>query len=367
MLQSLRGKLFIVLGALLATGLAVAAAAPGKTDAGKPGSPQRAAAAARAATAPDPFPDPAWVKSATRPTAASQPAKPPVTGVDHVVIISIDGCRPDVLLRNDTKNIKALFNGGTYTFWARTTPNSITLPSHVSMLTGVNPRKHGVEWNRDMPFYKPMYPNYPTAFYYAKRYGYTTGMAAGKSKFDALTVPGTIDYESVPEKAAAKDPDVALAGAKMIAAHKPNLVFVHLPGNDSAGHRYGWGSPEQSKAVVEADEAVGHIVDAVREAGLAERTVLIITADHGGAGKSHGPDDARCRHIPWIASGPGVRKGVDLTGDAELEVRTEDTFATACWLLGIPLDTKRIDGRPVVAAFQTPQAGPELLKPQAGK
>ena len=58
-----------------------------------------------------------------------------------------------------------------------------------------------------------------------------------------------------------------------------------------------------------------------------------------------------------------MRKGLDLTSDADLEIRTEDTFATACWLLGIPLDLKRIDGRPVRSAFFKPDPDAELLQP----
>jgi arylsulfatase A-like enzyme len=309
------------------------------------------------------FADPAWVKAASRPTPASKPSSRPVEAIDHVVIISIDGCRPDILLRNNTPNIHALLPQSAFTFWARTTPNSITLPSHVSMLTGVNPRKHGIEWNRDLPLYQPVYPNFPTVFYYAKRYGYTTGMAAGKSKFEALTVAGTLDHESVPKKATGADTDVTEAASEIIKDHKPNLMFVHLPGNDNAGHKYGWGSKEQDKAIENADQAVGQVLKAVKEAGLAEHTVFIITADHGGSGKTHGPDDYRSRHIPWICYGPGVRKALDLTTDGDLEVRTEDTFATACWLLGIPLDLKRIDGRPVKAAFFKPSADEELLQP----
>src|SRR4051794_11579999 len=163
-MQRLRRVLLGVCGMGLIAG--IAAAAP-RATATNPGTAKPAATA-------DPFPDPAWVKAATRPTPASRPASRPVANVDHVVIISIDGCRPDVLLRNDTKNVRALYTGGAYTFWAKTTAVSITLPSHVSMLTGVNPRKHGIEWNRDMPFFKELYPNVPTIFYYAKRYGYTT-------------------------------------------------------------------------------------------------------------------------------------------------------------------------------------------------
>lgn len=356
MLRVVRCLLIGVAAVGLATALAVGAADL-EPSATKPA----------AKPADDPFAPPAWVKAATRPHPASRPSPRPVPKVDHVVIISIDGLRPDLLLRNDTPNLRRMYRAGAYTFWAKTTPNSITLPSHTSMLTGVNPRKHGIEWNRDLPLSRPIYPTVPTIFFWAKRYGYTTGMAAGKSKFDFLTADGTLDYESVPAKTG-KDTDVARAAGKIIIAHDPDVMFVHLPGVDTAGHKDGWGSPQQCEAIEEADRAVGRVLDAVDEAGTAGRTAVIVSADHGGAGKSHGPDDARSRHIPWICYAPGVRKGLDLTTDADLEVRTEDTFATACWLLGIPLE-KRVDGKPVAAAFKLAEAV-ELLKdaaPATGK
>lgn len=320
------------------------------------------AADAKPAARPEPPASaPAWVKESARGIKPTEPGDRPIGAVDHVVVISIDGARPDLLLRGDAPNLRKLYRKGAFSFWARTTPNAITLPSHTSMLTGVNPRKHGIEWNRDLPLSEPVYPGAPTAFYHAKRHGYRTGMAAGKSKFDFLMVPGTLDAEWVPEKTV-KDTDVADAAAKIILADKPDLMFVHLAGVDTAGHAFGWGSEKQMQALANADEAVGQVIAAVEEAGLGGRTVYIVSADHGGAGRNHGPDDARSRHIPWIASGPGVKQGRDLTTDAELEVNTEDTFATALWLLGIPLDPK-IDGKPVKAAFDVPADPPaELLK-----
>jgi hypothetical protein len=83
-------------------------------------------------------------------------------------------------------------------------------------------------------------------------------------------------------------------------------------------------------------------------------TAIILSADHGGAGRTHGADDARSRHIPWILSGPGIRKNFDLTALPELEVNTYDTFATACYLLNIPVKTK-IDGKPIVEAIEDRQ------------
>src|SRR5258708_26304566 len=85
------------------------------------------------------------------------PATAPTTAPARVLIVSIDGCRPDMLLRANTPNVHQLMKEGAFSFWARTTPLAITLPSHTSMLTGVIPRNHGVEWNKDLPLSHPVY------------------------------------------------------------------------------------------------------------------------------------------------------------------------------------------------------------------
>jgi arylsulfatase A-like enzyme len=263
----------------------------------------------------------------------------------------VDGLRPDMMLRCRTPNMRELFENGTYSFWARTTPHAITLPSHVSMLTGVIPRKHEVEWNKDLPLSTPVYPKFPTLFEVAKKAGLTTAMAAGKMKFDTLASPGTIDWKWVPCTEKAEDPDVARQAAMILREHKPQVMFVHLPGVDNVGHKKGWGSKEQEKAVDQADRAVGLVLGAAYEAGTLDETAVILTSDHGGAGLTHLPDDARARHIPWIASGPGIRRGVDLTQYPNLTINTEDTFATACSLLSIP-PGRDIDGKPIAEILE---------------
>jgi arylsulfatase A-like enzyme len=293
---------------------------------------------------------------------ATQPATRPAARAGRVLIISVDGLRPDMLLRCRTPNMRELFENGTYSFWARTTPHAITLPSHVSMLTGVIPRKHEVEWNKDLPLSTPVYPKFPTLFALAKEAGLTTAMAAGKMKFDTLACPGTLDWKWVPDTEKAEDPDVARHAAAIIRQHRPRVMFVHLPGVDNVGHKKGWGSREQERAVEYADKAVGLVLAALDEADVLGQTVVILTADHGGAGLTHLPDDPRARHIPWIASGPGIRRGVDLTIYPALTINTEDTFATACWLLGIPLG-RELDGKPVAEILE--DRG-ELLREVAG-
>src|SRR3954470_7464473 len=86
----------------------------------------------------------------------------PVPQVKHALIISIDGLRPDLMLRAKAPRMQSLLDRGSYSMWAKTTAASITLPSHISMLTGVTPEAHGIHWNEDLPLREPVYPSFPT-------------------------------------------------------------------------------------------------------------------------------------------------------------------------------------------------------------
>ncbi|MGH7179384.1 MAG: ectonucleotide pyrophosphatase/phosphodiesterase [Tepidisphaeraceae bacterium] len=268
---------------------------------------------------------------------SAAPTSQPAAKISRVIIISIDGGRPDLLLRGDTPRIHSLFENGSYTFWARTTPGAVTLPAHVSMLTGVAPEVHGIMWNAELPLSEAVYPNAPTLFELAKRAGHSTAMIATKAKFRVLAKPATIDWVFVPATGESDDEQAAASAKKVIREHRPDVMFVHLGAVDIVGHAKGWGSPEQMQAVAATDRNVGAILDALSEQNLSDTTLVIVTADHGGAGRTHGPEDARSRTIPWIAFGPGVRRGFDLTRlGGDFNVETYDTFATACGVLGIP-------------------------------
>lgn len=273
----------------------------------------------------------------------------PVPAIEHAVIISIDGLRPDVLLRADAPNLRQLMKHGSFTMWARTVAESITLPSHTSMLTGVTPQRHGVTWNGDLPAGKKLFPQVPTIFEVAKAGGLSTAIATGKTKFEALARPGSVDWESIQ---AVKDDAVGAAAVELLREHQPDLLVVHFPGADVAGHSIGWGTPEQVTAVEKIDVQVGNIMRTLDELSLRPSTVVLVSADHGGAGRSHGPNDVRARHIPWIISGPGIRENYDLTRNPLLSVQTEDTFATISYLLGLPLEAG-LDGKPVADILET--------------
>ena len=281
----------------------------------------------------------------------------------HVFIISIDGGKPAVIQQSDMPVLNKLVAEGAHTWTATTIYPSITLPSHTSMLTGVRPAKHKILWNDWEP--ENGVVGVPTVFSVAKQAGFSTAMFVGKEKFRTLIISNSVDKfdyndtesgdvtktmagESKPEKEGVVLADVvARDAAKYITAKKPGLCFIHFSDPDAVGHVFGWGSPEQIKSFAAVDAALGVVLKAIREAGIADDSVLIITADHGGHGRTHGfniPDDMQ---IPWIVWGKGVKKDFEITDP----VNTCDTAATALWLLNAPCP-QTLDGKPVASAFE---------------
>jgi arylsulfatase A-like enzyme len=281
---------------------------------------------------------------------------------DHVFIISIDGGKPAVLAQSEMPILKRLAAEGASTWSAKTIFPSLTLPSHTSMLTGVEPGKHHILWNTWKPSKGVV--RVPTVFAEAKKAGLSTAMFVGKEKFRHLAQPGTVDGfefgpavpgQATPCASASTAPWrpstvgarlVSQQAARYIKAKIPNLCFIHFTDADDTGHRYGWGSPRQRRALGEVDAALETVIKAIDEAGIANRSVLIITADHGGHGRTHGSRRPEDMNIPWIAWGEGVRKGWPIPS----LVTTCDTTATALWLLDVPA-SGALDGKPVVDAF----------------
>lgn len=271
----------------------------------------------------------------------------------RVLIVSVDGLRPDLALRANCPTLRSLMMRGSFTFWAQTTPAGKTLPSHTSMLTGREIEDHGISWNTKPPEgINYLYAKTPTIFALAKKAHISTAMIAGKEKFIPLAEPGTIDHAFVAE-GTLRDKDTTGEAIRIIKEAAPRLIFLHLPDTDSTGHSRGWGTPQQIATIENADQCIGRVLDALQTRGVLGETLVIVTADHGGWMKNHNGHDTRGSTIPWIACGPGVNANFDLTLVDNLQIRIEDTFATACAFAGIPLP-EECDGKPVTAIFTAP-------------
>lgn len=283
--------------------------------------------------------------------AADDPVAPPQKRTNHVVIISVDGLRPDAIEKFGARTMLRLMREGSYTLTAQTILPSKTLPSHTSMLTGVDADKHGITWNTE-EMDEHGHVDVPTVFGLAREQGFRTAAFFSKTKFHHLEAPNSLDYVRSPRGGFLTGRFTAERTTQYVedylesSAESPNLLFVHIGEPDFAGHMYGWMSRIYGEAVRQADNAIAEVIDEANDRFGGGNYTLIVTADHGGHGKDHGSSDPRDTTIPWIVWGKGVQPGAALPAG----IRTMDTAATALWMLGVVTPTDWV-GRPVSAAF----------------
>lgn len=231
----------------------------------------------------------------------------------HVILFLLDGCRPDALGPDTSPVIWGLRANGASCLTSRTVMPSITLPCHTALFYSLPPSRHGVTTNDWVPF--SLAPSLTEVINDA---GYGTTAFYTWEQLRDLAAPGTLDmafYRRYNENGMAL---VAQATATTIRTAKPTFTFVYLEATDAVGHRFGWMSPQYLAAVTECDAAVGEVLRAVDEAGLRERTAVVVMADHGGHEYSHGTEMPEDMTIPVIFSGAGVRQGHVLEGPVSI-------------------------------------------------
>lgn len=252
---------------------------------------------------------------------------------NHVVLISIDGLMPKVLLNTNTPKLNSQWKRGSYSFNAKTIVPSLTLPSHISMLTGVTFERHQVYWND----YEPSkFIPVKTIFEIAKEYDLKTSAFVSKEKFKHFNRNKTPDIFFYP----GYDYKKVLNGAEeSIIKEKPNFSFVHLAEVDGMGHTFGWESGAQKSMIEEMDPYIGKFVDKILKE--IDDSIIIITSDHGGHLLFHGSDSKEDTTIPWIVRGNKIKSNYEIKEN----IITYDTTATSLWLLGVKIDN--IDGKPI--------------------
>jgi hypothetical protein len=256
------------------------------------------------------------------------PIEPAPTYPERVIILSIDGLRPDIIDDLRAPRLARLIREGAVARRAETIPQSDTLPSHASMLSGFGAKAHGLWWNSFDE--SKGYIHVPTIFSIARANDRSSAMFVGKPKLRHIAKPGTVDHY---ERSSYLCGGVARKAAAYFIAKQPDLLFVHFSNPYDAGHAKGWMSPEYEEAVRQSDRCLERFLATVDDSPLGASTLLIVTADHGGHHRKHsGGKSPLEREIPWIVRGPGIRPGAAL----ETPVRTFDTAATALAALRLP-------------------------------
>ncbi|MBI3682766.1 MAG: alkaline phosphatase [Acidobacteria bacterium] len=271
---------------------------------------------------------------------------------DHVIVIGADGLGAEGLRKAKAPNLRELMARGAWTLHARGVFPTISSPNWASMIMGATPAQHGIasnEWQPDKPDISPvctgMASIFPTIFGTLRQQRPSSRIAIFHDweDFARLVESKAADVvRHVKGSAAAADAAIAYWRER-----KPLLLFLHLDDVDHAGHDHGWLGFEYMAAVGLIDAQVGKVNAAVRQAGLLERTAILLSADHGGAGTRHGGTTLGELEIPWILAGPGIVKGKEIL----TPVNTYDTAATLAMLLKVRPPACWI-GRPVEEAFE---------------
>lgn len=246
---------------------------------------------------------------------------------EHVVLISIDGFRPDFYLESawPAPNLQEMSREGVRALGVNGVFPSVTYPSHTTIVTGRSPIHHGIYYN------SPFEPSGQTGRWYweSEKIQVPTLWDAVKEKgltsasfIWPVSVGAPIDY-NLPEfwsleegfgriepmremenpKGLLAEMELEVLGklnertfngdylnredrigemaGYVLETYKPNLITLHLIATDHFQHMEGRNGPMVNKSLAATDRAIGKIVEAAQRAGILDKTAFIITGDHG--------------------------------------------------------------------------------------
>ena len=244
---------------------------------------------------------------------------------NKVILISIDGMRPDGLQNCKNAYLDELTKIASYTFDAKTVFPSVTLPCHMSLFHSVPPERHGTTTNVYMPQVRPI----DGLFEQIKKLGGVSAMYYGWEPLRDVSRPSSLraaEYLNAYsfDNTDAMLTDKALAYIKLV---KPDFVFLYMVETDEkGGHDNGWMTDAYLKRIHDAIDNVKKVIEETN----GEYTV-IVTADHGGHDRAHGSD------LPEDMTIPMIFYGKDFTPGACLEnVSILDIAPTIAKIMGVP-------------------------------
>jgi predicted AlkP superfamily pyrophosphatase or phosphodiesterase len=104
-----------------------------------------------------------------------------------------------------------------------------------------------------------------------------------------------------------------LESAQKIATYfierKPTFTAIVFNEPDFTGHGKRWGSSAYYAKLTELDGFIAIIEEAVKNAGVYDNTVFVLSADHGGTFWGHGSNSSNHRRIPLVIFGRGIKTG----------------------------------------------------------
>lgn len=261
--------------------------------------------------------------TARPPAAPTPPAEPPRRV--PVVLVSVDGLRPDYIHRADEHGVsiptlRAMVAQGAAATTVRGVLPTVTYPTHTTMVTGVSPTRHGVLANTT---FDPFGDNHggwywyaedvkvPTlwqladeagipsaSFYWPVNVGakatwvlsqiWRADTADDRKLMRATSTPGLVDEleantGELPRGhawAVEQDEQRARAAGWFLEKHNPGLLTLHMLALDSAQHADGLATPHVFRTLERLDTSLGELRDAARRSGGGRATMCVVS-DHG--------------------------------------------------------------------------------------
>jgi hypothetical protein len=245
-----------------------------------------------------------------------------------VLIIGIDGTRPDSLAVAHTPNLDALKTNGAFSDRVVTHPVTHSAACWSSMFTGVWGDKHGVNdpGNSFAGNHFDSYPSFMRRLESANSNLTTVAFTRWADLSNVLKgTDGVTNFSS--------DAAITTATCKLLTNGNPDVFYTILLDVDSAGHSYGWGPavPQYVHEIELADGRVGQIIDALihRTTYAQENWLVIVLTDHG----QHDSTVEQSRVTFHIVSGMDVTRGTMFPTPSIVDV-----CATVLTHMEVPID-----------------------------
>lgn len=231
-----------------------------------------------------------------------------------VILISIDGMRPDGLKMCGSEYLDEILKNSTYTFNAKTVYPSVTLPCHLSMFHSVPPERHGTNTNDYVVPVRPVNGLFEQLNMAGKR----SAMYYGWEQLRDIGRPGSLVASEYINAYSFEHTDAILTDRALdyIKIAKPDFVFLYMVETDEkGGHDTGWMSETYLSYVKCAIDNVKRVINET-----SGEYTIIVTADHGGHDRIHGTDIPEDMTIPIIFHGDGFEKNKELDGVSILDI-----------------------------------------------
>ena len=223
----------------------------------------------------------------------------------RVLVIGIDGTRPDCLEAAETPNLDALIANGIFSPDALNGDITMSGPGWSSILCGVQSDQHGVTDNSFSGSNYDLYPSFLKRLETWNSSLHTASICHWGPINDYIVLDGADDIINVSSDEAVRD-----IAVQLLSSDDPDAIFLHFDDVDITGHGNGYGvniAPYIS-AIEGVDALIGDVLSALesRDNYAAENWGIIVTTDHGGIGFGHGGNSIDEQNVFFIASGVNV-------------------------------------------------------------